>query len=761
MSSNILAPGAIEEVVQLLGLDSAAAPTESDILKGKPSATETLHKWTVAITLGAHFRSHRSFVRDINPAKLDDAKLRVILESIGGETKCNTHDALNILTYTTLECLGYPRLTKISLDASQDAGEMFLAFVFLLSALNWFNTTEKKCPEYLEFRRCLVSAVDDEIGISQVSRLLESSGTDTKLADVGILLDRRRASQIDARAKEGVARSGKAASTKDEHLRGAAMIDEGARLHFLKASEPRGSGRVALKIDYTREETSSDHLTPLGSKGGPKLMDSSGGRNRFPIQSRIIGKPSSGNSLPHAKRESVGKELPHTGIEPVLLDVENAVSRVKSDFDAKSQLLCRSKNAETFDSELLRIIMGQSQQQVIFNNLMDNNVDVAAPKDDPGANKVIIGQRIRPGISADNTPRSVPSTQDEIKSLLDEIKELSNAVMQSQHRLKRLSHSVEHGDTQRLKQFASLSEDRKTYDKPWGGKNQETARQGSTYLNDSYSMPSPAEWLLISQKDPFDRHLALLKMIAKSLDNESKRSSIFGAALQVLKHKRPQASTKRASNSRVDSLGEKGKKGGFLNYLTSTLKSSVREGTAYSDDYTETKSIVEKRLHLFEEACKHDPMIEFAALPEWIHHYNENDAHEKTHVATADDGNQRHGESTISQREADDFERLQQLVNHDAVTRSRSDRHNAHGDTDPSCSKSILDFEYYFSLAREAYNTRESLDVMNTAPTFDTFGDVLNKHSAVMEKSKAASVLEAKHCLERVCEHIPTVTFLD
>ncbi|CDR95140.1 hypothetical protein, conserved [Babesia bigemina] len=830
MSSNVLTSGAIEEVVQLLGLDPTTSPTESDILKGNPSATGTLHKWTVAITLGAHFRLSRSFVKNINTVKLDDAKLRVILESIGGETKCNTHDALNILTYTTLECLKYPRLTKITLDASQDAGEMFLAFVFLLSALEWFNITEKKCPEYLEFRRCLVSAVDDEIGITQVSKLLESAGTDTNLADVGLLLDRRYAGHIDANAGEGVSVREMTEATRNEQSRGMNMIGDDVRLHFLKASEPRGSGRVARKIHSTREEKNSDNLTPIGSKGVSKLIDSSTSKNRFSAQSKISTKVPSSNTLPLAKRESVGKEALQASIQSVLVDVENAVSRVESDFGAKSQLLCRSKNAETFDSELLRIIIGQSQQQVIFNNLMDNNnLNRAVPEDNPGSNKVITGQRIRAGICSEKTHRSVSSTEYEIKSLLDEIKELSNTVMQSQYRLKHLSHCVEHGDMQRLKQFASLSENRKTYDKPLGGKSQETAHQGGTYINDSYSMPSPAEWLLIAQKDPFDRHLALLKMIAKSLDNESKRSSIYGAALQVLKHKKPQATSKRTTGSRINSLdkgvalitipkrvkeivntlksfivegipaenfreenaqgattakqkatdflrhinssfanyrsatlnSEKGKKGGFLNYLTCTLKSSVREGNASNDAYTDTKSIVEKMLHLFEDACKHDPMIEFAALSDWIHHYNENDAHERTNPDTVNGGNQRFGESAISQREADDFEWLQRLVNHETGTVSRNEKHKNDDCTSSSRPKSILDFEYYFNLAREAYNTKESIDVMNTAPTFDTFGDVLNRHNAAMEKTKTTSVLEAKHCLESVRKQMPTITFLE
>ncbi|ORM42363.1 uncharacterized protein BXIN_1142 [Babesia sp. Xinjiang] len=537
----------IREVLELLGIESVDVPAEADILKGRRYVVEILHKLTVALILGSHFDSRMSFSKDIDAVKLDDEKLRVIIESISGETKCSTHDALNILTYITLEYLRYPRLGKITLDILQDSRELFLALVFLLSRQKWFDKMERMCPEYLNFRKCLTNAV-----IQQVDDLNPAKQANTIVPESTI----RQLTQLWGKCK--------CASAADDSTKNAQSSNPSGTPGILPDRRPQMGNRdlsvhfLQTSGRYGIRQSSVEHPSRTSNKGKEQYLTSectAESSSVYTSQKIVIlfignkngGKHSRGGNTFQKEADSINAEDTFdTSTSGLLSDIEDAVAHTTEEIKAKAQLLCRCKNAETFDSELIRVIIGQGQQQVLFNNLMDN---IDSSNDEQATNKVHskmhFVQRGRTAQSMGKSADGQTESENQIQALVNEIIKLSHTIMQMQYRLKHLTESVEQGDKERLKHFTHLSENRKMYDKAPINKPQEIDGNGSTFMDDRYGMPNPAEWVMIAQKEPFERHLALLKMILKALENETNRSSTFETALDVLKHIKPDALKKR------------------------------------------------------------------------------------------------------------------------------------------------------------------------------------------------------------------------
>ncbi|GFE53006.1 hypothetical protein BaOVIS_004100 [Babesia ovis] len=816
----------IRSFVKLLGISDYDVPAEIDILKGKNCSAQSLHKLTVALSLAHHFDRYVSFTSDIDVVKLDDAKLRLIIESLNGETKCSTHDALNILTYTTLEYLQYPRLAKINLDVTQDARELFLAFIFLLSKQKWFDRIGERCPVYLNFRKSLLNAVAQELEPSTANRNSDTTMMETVADKLAILWDKR----MNYRAKcsaELINRSNDIIKANVESNAASVLTDRSTQLHFLRATEQYGlcEQRFGSHLACEKRGITDTYIKSKIPASNLHIADNCGDmsiRDKVSVKTTSAVRPFQKTNTSVSTEDSID-----TNISTLFDEINCAVSRTVMDFEAKSQLLCRCKNAETFDSELLRVIIGQSQQQVVFNNLMDT-IDRSTTNSSPKENRGLhVFQRGRKTQSMNKSAADdLGKSEQQNQSIVDEILDLNHTIIQLQSRVKRLANSVEQGDVERLKHFTRLSEKRKVYDRQTNNKQQETTVNNALEIKECYNMPSPAEWVLIAQKEPFERHLAILKMIDKSLDDESKRSLIFESGLSILKQIKPEPANKRPYSKTItpnatislvtipnkikenvnilksfivegiptdnfdDKAGQnanqckqcakdflrqinsnflnyrsavsasKGKKG-FQSYITNTLNQAETEGVFSKDEYSKTKAMVDKMLHLFEDAAKHDPPIYFECLSEWIHPNDNNLLPEELSKGLKNDDCTTRVDLTSVEREIHDFKVLSQLVNQDLTPEPP---YNVWGDDRKDSStqkKSIFDFDHYFNLVREECASKESNDASGMEPPFLFFDRLLKKHSDDISQLQAASIIKSKTCIDQIYEQLPSLIFLD
>ncbi|GIX61646.1 family transcriptional regulator, putative [Babesia caballi] len=563
---------AIREMLELLGMNTVDGLTESDIIKGSPSVVGMLHKWTVAICLGLHFHQGMYLSGGSTPAKYDENNSRVMSESIRDQTKSTIDDALNILTYITLENIQYPRLARISLDSNQDARELFLAFAFLICTYQWFNKIEKRSPEYLGFRKCLASAVDEDVDkmiVAQQQGLHSPKTTVENLASLLIPFTNRHDITYDC-VYDGLTLP--AAITTGFCPSTSNIKKQHSKIDLQKVSDTDNSGRARGKVSPALNDRITTNFALEPTKVVPTKSD----------KSQTVGIPSwaltPANYTQHKKNDAGAAEDVSSATFRMLEEVHHAILRVSADFEAKSKLLCRSKNVESFDSELLRIVIGQSKQELSFNNLMySNGIGALCYR----------GRKCDGGVSNEKHrgPADKKSIQnlkrdDEIQSLMDEIKQLSHTIVQEQYRFRRLLHSLEQGDGERLNLFSGLLGNHTSCDKPVAVRHKGEGNN-PTFMGDDYIMPIPAEWVLISQKDPFERHMALLKMIARSLDSETDRSSFFDTALNILKQAKPETSTRRpatakgsTSRKRISLVTTPNK----IKDMVDTLKSFLVEG---------------------------------------------------------------------------------------------------------------------------------------------------------------------------------------
>lgn len=805
---------AINQVLRYLEIDCVTDLFEEGITKGRRSVLGTLHKLVVALCIGNHLDAETRFVGELDEAQFDNSKYRVILESISGETKCNTQDAFNIVAYTTLEYLLYPRMSQITLGSDQDVRELFLAFVFLLSTQGWFARADKNSPEYLDFRRHLVDATQEGSEALNISEKLNQLDVET----VAIYLKQRlrflnknnSGNIISSDEKEGkettrVSPTSIDTSSSDKVL---------PLVNFLKASDANRTSRLSDKVALATAEVITTMSTPSGAKSEASLQEKST-TNLSSSHAESGKKPARvGLILRKEKRVETSRTIAKSNIADLFIGIERAVADVISDLEAKAHLLCRAKSTETFDTEYLRTIIGQNEQQVMFNNLMDNGELLSSDGNGsmPGKSvgKATIGN-VRLLESKDR--KSVnQGNDDDVQALLDEIEHLSHTIIQTQSRIKRLTEDVERGDSERLHSYHKVSESLKVDTKSSKGRGSAQSQQDSV-ITDRYSIPSPSEWLLVSQKETFMRSLSLLKMINKSLENEAVRSSIYETAINVLKHLKPESSSNRSvkkgdthveqiellkapndiketvsslkhfmvdgmppenfqeedeSRDQVEQAANdflRHINSNFSKYRTASLSSEKEKKGSFinyitnvmkdlanktnTEAYGDTTAALNFTLHLFEEAAEYAPRINLTNLSKWIQS-KDNDG----------EGTQTNHES-IKQREKRDFVILQMLVNKGPTLvyndGSIEVEHRCHR----SGERSILDFTHYFNMAREGFGNKSYDSGQNEEPSMKAWNEELTKQNKNVVQRQMLATSEAYEHFTSICKKMPSITFIE
>eukprot|EP00371_Babesia_bovis_P002855 XP_001611502.1 hypothetical protein [Babesia bovis T2Bo] len=521
------------EIKDLLGLTDVEVPEETDILRGGQTLLRPLHQLIIGLCLASHFNNHRYFINGMDDIKLENEKLRVIIESLNGETQCHIHDALNILTYSTLEQLEYPRISKITLDEIQEPRELFLAFLFLISKQQWFDRLEKRCPIQWKFTNCIINSIVQELNDLNRQKYAEMIDNDALLEQLQSLWDNQNIGYDDKISFD-------TPSASNATLRQRKFACGMSYLHS-KSLTP-----IVLKEtkQHVPCDTMDNELSNFSAKVSKCMSSIRNAKSqqtwRHPLQNK--------GSCIEAKDCAAHKNS-------LLDDISKIISHTAKDLKAKAELFCRSKDAETFDSELLRIIIGQSQDQNIFNHLMDDIEQVVLNVDLQEKGKVAnMVQHNRKSAANRKGVLNVDcnNSNSQINVVLTEIGQLSNFIVQMQSRLKRLAQSVEQGDIERLKSFTRLSENQKDYDKQAHKKLYEQVKTSHSSNIHTLGKPTPAEWVLICRKESFERHLSLLRMIKKSLENEIKRTYLFESGLKMVQMFNPD-STARTPTSNVHS----------------------------------------------------------------------------------------------------------------------------------------------------------------------------------------------------------------
>lgn len=815
---------AINEVLHLLGISYMDATVEGDVLKGRPSALMKLHRWLVAVSIGCHFKYGRIFIGELDEIKPDSSKYRAVLETINGEINCGTGDALNIVTYATLEYFQYPRLSQITLEEDQDAQELLLAFVFLLGKQRWFRKAEMNFTEYIEFRNCLVKAVNDICDDMGISQKLEKLGFESLLDNfyncvegphAGVDADKGPVTTALIARPTVLAPAVTADLPLVTMLRGSNTImpkwrSEKTKATFFSKVNPPSSS--SLK----RSETDS-------VKDVDKLLD---------VKRRVSGRnlKELGASSIKGKMNPICQNKLNFHVDEMMKILEKAVLEVISEFEGKAQLFCRNKSADTFDTECLRTIIGQNEQQTVFINLMDNIEiwDSSPGVNGPGEEKIkVLSKLSRLSGKASATGKDAPK-KSELDDILEEVEHLSHQIIQMQSRINRMAELVENEDLERLHCFTRFSDDCKTGTIPVS----KAAYKDNRYAGatDHIDVPTPAEWLLLYQDEHYAKNMSLLRMIYKSLKSESHRSSMYQKATSMIIDIKPEPPTK--TTTEVESCGTADKidmlthpldvieivdglkrfilegipsenftsdkieecsraehtineflrqvnssfikfrrakrnsgstnKGNFIKYIDFIMKDAKAQAGADFKSYSSTKDAIQRLLHRFEEFSKTNPRINLSKLSDWIQVVEDDSDEVKRDVIY------NHAEEPyiydkrgLEERQSTDAALLEGLSGDGSEGMRINPSLIIDSPSSSSDGASLLDFNHYFHMAHEVKNSQDAKSNLEGEPRWMEWKRNLKGHDAKMLDAHKRVLKEADELFEQVRLSMPSITLIE